>query len=241
MGIVRIDLTGRRFGRLVVTAYAGEAKSESARWACTCDCGARAVVDGYRLRSGQTKSCGCIRRERARELGRQSKIDLTGKRFGRLLVTAYAGERRWICTCTCGARTVVDGSNLRRTNGTKSCGCLAREVCRARVTTHGMTRSREYRSWRAMKARCLNPQHVHYTDYGARGIVPCDRWKGSFGEFFADLGPRPPETSLNRFDPNGSYEPGNCGWNDVKQQAQNRRPPRKSKSQTTERAKAATL
>ena len=54
----RIDLVGKRFGRLVVTADAG-----NLNWFCACDCGARAVVNGAPLRRGLTKSCGCLKRE----------------------------------------------------------------------------------------------------------------------------------------------------------------------------------
>lgn len=59
----RLDLTGQKFGRLTVLRYAGAATNGNARWECRCDCGALAVVDGYRLRKGMTTSCGCYRRE----------------------------------------------------------------------------------------------------------------------------------------------------------------------------------
>ncbi|GAW98093.1 AP2 domain-containing protein [Secundilactobacillus mixtipabuli] len=60
----RIDLTNQRFGRLVVTKYYGNnAANSNAMWLCQCDCGNKTVVDGVRLRSGITKSCGCLRRD----------------------------------------------------------------------------------------------------------------------------------------------------------------------------------
>lgn len=64
----RIDLVNKRFGRLTVTAFAGTGKNGNAQWECHCDCGNVVVVDGYLLRKGSTKSCGCLRRERGREV-----------------------------------------------------------------------------------------------------------------------------------------------------------------------------
>lgn len=64
----RLDLTGKTFSRLTVVSYAGRAKNGNALWNCECSCGGTAVVDGYRLRNGATKSCGCYRRELMRKL-----------------------------------------------------------------------------------------------------------------------------------------------------------------------------
>jgi hypothetical protein len=85
--------------------------------------------------------------------------------------------------------------------------------------------SPEYNSWRCMMARCFNPRVPNFKWYGAQGVSVCEDWL-SFEAFFADVGPRPEGCSLDRFDPNGNYEPGNCGWGDARQQAQNRRPRR---------------
>ena len=52
------DLSGQRFGRLTVLAYMG-----GSRWACMCDCGIVTRVLTYSLNKGQTRSCGCLRRE----------------------------------------------------------------------------------------------------------------------------------------------------------------------------------
>jgi hypothetical protein len=156
-------------------------------------------------------------------------IDLTGRRFGRWLVTAYAHGSRlgayWRCICDCDACRVVNGHELRR-GGSKSCGCLQREQASARCKTHGMSKTMEYVCWQQMRARCFNPHHRAFENYGGRGISVCEPWANSFEAFFADMGTRPEGCSLDRIDVNGNYEPGNVRWADSKTQTQNRRPRR---------------
>ena len=65
-------------------------------------------------------------------------IDLTGKRFGRLVVLAYAGDKKWSCLCACGARAVVVETTLR-TGRIKVLRLSSRELARARIKKHGMS------------------------------------------------------------------------------------------------------
>lgn len=88
---------------------------------------------------------------------------------------------------------------------------------------HGMTKTPEYYSWASMKSRCLNPKNDRYAEYGGRGITICKRWIDSFENFYADMGPRPDKTTLERRDTDGNYEPENCCWATQKEQQSNRR------------------
>lgn len=83
-------------------------------------------------------------------------------------------------------------------------------------------RSRTYRSWECMKQRCLNKNSADYDNYMKRGIVICNRWL-VFKNFLADMGERPNNTSLDRVDNNGNYEPSNCRWASPREQRMNQR------------------
>jgi len=72
-----------------------------------------------------------------------------------------------------------------------------------------------------MLARCRNPNVKSYRYYGAKGVAVCERWL-SFQAFFADMGERPAGRSLDRINPNGNYEPGNCRWSTYAEQARNK-------------------
>lgn len=147
----------------------------------------------------------------------------SGLRFGRLVTTAIVGRANdghkvWECACDCGA-VVTRRSNSLSARKTPSCGCAASEIHSA----HGMRSSREYSSWRSAKDRCTNDKCKDFPEYGGRGISMCAEWLDSFECFFSCMGVRPENTTLDRIDVNGNYEPGNCVWATHQQQIRNRR------------------
>lgn len=81
----------------------------------------------------------------------------------------------------------------------------------------------ERHAWAAMKGRCTNPNHPNYRYYGGRGITICDRWMNSFKAFCEDMGPRPPNHTLDRIDNDGNYCPENCRWATKETQQRNSR------------------
>jgi hypothetical protein len=203
-----INLIGQKFGRWTAVSYAGHCK-----WLCICACGTRRAVEGKALRKGASRSCGCANHE--------PRIDLSGKSFGRLVVISYARNGRWLCVCACGTPHEVNGKHLRR-GDVQSCGCLARELTSVRSRRHGLTRSPTYRSWEAMKSRCLNRHNVSYKNYGAIGITFFPDWH-AFIPFLEYAGERPPGKSLDRANPFGHYWPGNIGWATASEQQRNKR------------------
>ena len=87
---------------------------------------------------------------------------------------------------------------------------------------HGMAGSREFNTWISMKQRCSNKNDPEYKNYGGRGITVCERWM-QFENFYADMGPRPLGTSIDRIDNDGNYELANCRWATPKEQGRKRR------------------
>ncbi len=123
--------------------------------------------------------------------------------------------------CDCGTVKLIAKSSILR-GLTQSCGCLHAEQQRVLKRTHGQSATKLYNVWNGMRQRCDNPKDSRYADYGGRGIRVCARWR-KFENFLADMGPRPPGTTLDRENNNGNYTPRNCKWADRKTQNRNTR------------------
>lgn len=129
------NLVNQRFGRLLVLNRAGT-KSGHATWKCLCDCGKETIVIGSNLTSGKILSCGCYKKEKQAKWGASTGLDLTGQRFGELIVLERALDKEkeekrqnpekknrplWKCQCSCGNITYVHTAHLRN-NSIRSCG-----------------------------------------------------------------------------------------------------------------------
>ena len=147
----RLDVTGKRFGRLVAQRLIGFGK-RGAIWRCICDCGTSKDVLVKALQAGLIKSCGCLNREkslaRCIAMGRGTLIDMTGQQIGRLYVSHRVmikgrDAAYWLCQCKCGNTTVVRGDLLRRRE-IQSCGCWQAEGASDRMTEAHWRRIKPY-------------------------------------------------------------------------------------------------
>jgi len=156
------------------------------------------------------------------------RVDITGRKFGRLLVVEpdhWDQKQRslyWKCLCDCGNQSVVCSKRLKK-GETKSCGCFRIDAAKTKTLTHGRSKTKVYGVWNAMKMRCYNPLVEQYKNYGDRGIRVCYRWM-TFENFYADMGDPPLGMSIDRIANDGHYEPENCRWTTMKEQRANQRP-----------------
>jgi hypothetical protein len=143
------DITGQTFGRLTVLELTDKQNNDNRwLWKCQCSCEKHSIVytSMHKLKSGNTKSCGCLQREWAVKKNKMGIIDLTGQRYGMLTVIRDLGTinktHYWECQCDCGNITKVSVNDLRRDlygdktrHGTYSCGCLSKSVGEKKVKT----------------------------------------------------------------------------------------------------------
>lgn len=120
MAAPRIDITNRRFGRLVAIRPHAPIPNHGIGWECRCDCGQSVVAPAHRLTNGKKRSCGCA----------EALPDLAGQRFGKLTIVRESGsnkfrERTWVCRCDCGWGHVATTAHLR-SGQVQSCGCSRR-------------------------------------------------------------------------------------------------------------------
>lgn len=165
--------------------------------------------------------------------------DMVGERIGRLFVLQRVltpeGKKKqvyYLCQCDCGNTKIVAAGNLRSSTPTQSCGCLLNEA-RKNIWGHrvkprgGDSMNPELKGifycWERMIKRCDNPKDKRYDNYGGRGIKVCDEWYDydTFREWALTHGYQK-GLSIERKDVDGDYEPSNCTWITMKEQARNK-------------------
>lgn len=142
--------------------------------------------------------------------------DLTGIKFGRLTALRRGpvqnGDRLWLWLCSCGKEKSISVKNIR-SGKVVSCGCYLRE----KSTRHGLSETRTYKIWSAMKHRVFSSRnHPEYID-----VSLCERWE-DFENFLSDMGECPEGLTIDRVENSKGYEPGNCRWATRRQQVLNR-------------------
>lgn len=144
-------------------------------------------------------------------------------KFGRLtVVNADLKVSYFIVKCVCGNTKSVRRDHLL-TGKTLSCGCLFREMLSERNTTHGMSRTSEYRTWKNILHRCNDETDHRFKDYGGRGIRVCPQWL-DFAKFLEDMGKKPFDAAqIDRSNNFIGYNKENCSWVTRKQNQRNTR------------------
>lgn len=241
---------GQRYGKLVSVKFSHIAKNNHI-WEFDCDCGNKTYAHFSNVRTGATKSCGCINDEHKIIFGQhklthgmsktpeyvawyKAKFNCTNKRsplwefFGG---TGICFSEDWlefkIFLRDIGRRPsknhILSRKDLNGGFTKDNCFWEDRgEFNKRKNTTHGMRGTNEWAIWQGIKNRCHNKNHHTYPTYGGRGIIVCERWL-DFKNFFLDMGERPSKDhSVERRDLNGNYDPDNCYWATDLEQQQNK-------------------
>lgn len=160
--------------------------------------------------------------------------DLTGTRFGRLTAVKLSEKRSgrktfWDCICACGKEKTIRTDSLKD-GSVRSCGCLKKEQDEINFKdskfkpTHGETNTHIYQTWQSMKQRCNDRNTKSYKYYGGRGIKVSEEWENDYESFkrWAYQNGYKETLSIERMNVNGNYEPSNCTWIPMSEQARNK-------------------
>jgi hypothetical protein len=161
-------------------------------------------------------------------------IDHTGVRYGKAVgisptEKAKYKQKVWLWKCDCGNEFESVAGNFvydQHSNGCPACVSKNKgDKTREHKTTHGLSKSKEHKSWCKIKERCFNPNDKEYPNYGAVGITMFEGWKNSFQDFINYMGLMPDDGkkySCDRIDNKKGYFPENVRWATYHQQARNK-------------------
>lgn len=195
---------GRTFGDYIVVGNCPEVDKVK------CFCKQSNIVveiskDELKLAGAKAKAkkitCVAKKGERFKQLTVISEESTRGKR-GEVLIKVK---------CDCGNEKYIKNFNF--INGkVASCGCLHSARVREARTTHGLYKSKEYKTWLRIKTICFNENSTAFKEYGATGIEMYPQWVECFQTFYDDVGPSPKGTIITRIDPSRGFFPDNCCW-----------------------------
>lgn len=169
--------------------------------------------------------------------------NLEGKQINGLTFLAFISKHRtarsyWLVQCVC-SNVFISRYDAITSERTKSCGCLQKQLSGTAGFIHGFSRDHGnplkidfFKTYTAMKQRCLNPRNPMYPDYGGRGIKICKRWLGKMGfiYFMKDMWDEylkrrlaGEKISIERIKVNRGYKPSNCKWATDLEQGRNKR------------------
>ena len=234
------DIINKKFGKLKILSYShATGGTKHYFYKCQCDCGNIITKERSSILNKINLQCTeCYFKEKADNMIKS----MIGRKIGRLKVINFdhmeenkdkrgrtANKYYFKCQCDCGNTCVVE-KHLLLGGGKLSCGCYHDESASLVNTSHGMSKTRFYRIWADMISRCTNSNVKRYDLYGGRGIKVCTRWMNSFENFMEDMYESylahselygESNTTIERINVDGNYEPSNCTWKTKAEQNRN--------------------
>lgn len=223
------DMVNLHIGKLKVISVHHQ---QGRHWyyTCKCDCGNIVIKERSALKNRVNLQCMyCYKEEQIQNIIKS----MIGKRYDRLEVIEFdhmeprKGSTKknshsffFKCKCDCGNIVIVD-KYILDSRSKRSCNCLQSETAAINHTIHGMSKTRFYKIWAGMIDRCYYPNNDNYSLYGGRGITICDKWRENFENFRDDMYESylqhveeygEYDTTIERINVNGNYEPSNCTW-----------------------------